>query len=215
MIDVGGGGAEWHWPQAASLCLKKKSLTDNNGTYQLSSCPHPDPCPSLLCMPQEADLYRLQYLRSLAFWFPVELCQLEAQQEIKGWEERVWGISSLFPPCLASCLDSDLSFDSYTPVSGPFHSSSACQLHLLPSGSRVSLTIVDPGCFSIRFGSPAPVHPPINNPFIKLSFKCQPGRLSFQWGWFVEEHKIEGNETRVSGMRSAKRLFTLPCTSVK
>lgn len=49
MIDVGGGGAEWRWRQAASLCLKKKSLTDNNGTYQLSSCPHPDPCPSLLC----------------------------------------------------------------------------------------------------------------------------------------------------------------------
>lgn len=159
----------------SSLSPFKERITYNNiGTCWLSSGSHLDPSPTLPrrlistdCTTWDPLLSGL--LLSCANW--------RHSRRSKGGKRKSFGHVFPFPslPCVM-LLAVTLSFYRYVPTS------SAWQLWLLPLGSRVTFTLVVPGCFSTHFGSSAPAHTSINYPVIKLPFKSQPGSLFFPLG---------------------------------
>lgn len=164
MIDRGGGGHNEADNQSISLVKERDTRTTMaHGSFSTPR-PTPRPVPYLLC-PRRLTLH----LRAPPLWLPVWLCQLENQHEIQGEEERVEGMSSLSPPCLASCSWQWLCPFPRVPLWWPFP-----HVHFSPGSScrpqSFPLLLVH-GCFRSPLESPAPASNCINNPCIKLSLK--------------------------------------------
>lgn len=112
---------------------------------------------------------------SLASCGAVPIGDIAGDQRVRG--ERVGGHVFPFPslPCIM-LLAVTLSLYKLSPCQWLF-----LYLQCLPalaSGSRGILPFVVPGCFR-DLGPSAPAHISINNLFIKVPFKSQPGSLFF------------------------------------
>lgn len=122
-----------------------------------SPAPQPQvhPLPSMLQGADSTETVRLYHMCVLTPWLPVWLCQLETQQEIKGPQERTFGV--FLPISLpVLLLIMTLSLSKYAPVMALCKPPLLTRLQLLPAGPRV--ITVSRYCWSLD-ASAAPLVP--------------------------------------------------------